>query len=253
MPDAPTRGRWPGGANPWSIWARRQVPTATPLVPVPAVEQRDGKAALKIQHVARAKDVPEQGLYVGPEGLTDSFEAATNVKGNPGTPGESVRGDPGRNGVDGANGWTPVTTGEKDGVRSLILVDYVGGSGTKPASGYIGPRGSTGLVSKAQAFNFNPTRSMVFMGSTNAQGDYTVTLPEPMANPYISPTLYPSTAAERMVRLTNIAKNAAGLVTGFTVRVEQRAALTVLGLQVLAAVVTVVPSANVSVIVVDVS
>lgn len=56
---------------------------------------------------------------------------------------------------DGKNGWTPIMVGEADGERRLLRIkDWVGGTGTKPATGYIGGATATGLVSKANAFNF---------------------------------------------------------------------------------------------------
>lgn len=247
-----TRSKWPGSTDPSRVWSMRPATAPSPVVPVPSVEEHGDKAVIRVDALAPVREVAGKP-YVGPDGLVETFAAAANVKGTEGRSGQSIKGDTGQSGVDGNDGWTPITTGERDGVRSLIFVDYIGGEGTKPASGYIGPAGSTGLVSKANAFNFNPARSLVYMGTTNAQGDYTVTLPEPMNAPYICPTLYPSTAPERFIRLTSITRNAQGKTTGFTVRVEQRAALTVLGLQLLAAAVTNVANANVSVIVVDVS
>lgn len=199
-------------------------------VPVLDTERQGGKEVLVLEGYTTAPPAP------GP--ISD------DLRGSDGSPGQSIK---------GSNGWTPMFSGEKDGVRSLISVDWVGGEGTKPAAGYVGPKGSTGLVEKAQAYNFNPARSLVYMGATNASGDYVVTLQEPLPAPFICPVLYPSTAAERSTRITTIAKNAQGLVTGFTVRVEQRQSLTVLTLQVLSFGVQPVPGANVSVIVVDVS
>lgn len=180
----------------------------------------------------------------GPAGSTGAVGPAGSV---------GAKGPDGLPGAAGANGWSPITTGELDGVRSLIYVDYVGGTGTKPTPGYIGPAGSTGLVSKASAFNFNPVRSMVFKGVTNASGDFVVTLPTPLNDPYINPVLVPPTVAERSVRLLSITKNASGQTTGFTCRAEARASLTVLTLQVLSFTSTPVSGASIAVIVADTS
>lgn len=219
-------------------------------MPLASVERHGEKSALRINGSVRAPRGGLNGVYVGETGFVTTIDEATDLTGEEGP---AIKGDPGAPGSPGANGWSPITTGERDGVRSLIYVDYIGGTGTKPSPGYIGPAGSSGLVSKANAFNFNPARSMVYMGTTNPSGDYTVTLPEPMTAPFISPVLYPSTAPERHARLLSMTKNAGGKVTAFTVRVEQRTALTVLTLQVLSFGVTPVSAANVAVIVVDVS
>lgn len=58
---------------------------------------------------------------------------------------EGPAGEDGEDGTDGDNGWSPVLGIESDsGNRYLFVADWVGGEGTKPATGdYIG---STGLV-----------------------------------------------------------------------------------------------------------
>ena len=75
-------------------------------------------------------------------------------------------------GPEGANGWTPVLTGEADGTRGLLKVsDWVGGKGAKPATGYVGGPSATGLVNKASAFNFNLAKRVTQKQAvTNAQG-----------------------------------------------------------------------------------
>ena len=80
--------------------------------------------------------------------------------------------DPALTGPAGPNGWTPLMVGEADGTRTLVrVVDWVGGKGTKPAVGYLGGTGSTGLVAKASAFNFNAIKRVdIFSGVTNAAG-----------------------------------------------------------------------------------
>lgn len=58
---------------------------------------------------------------------------------------QGVQGVQGQQGVAGNNGWSPVLSVEVDGERRVLrVVDWVGGTGTKPATGsYIG---STGFV-----------------------------------------------------------------------------------------------------------
>jgi hypothetical protein len=77
--------------------------------------------------------------------------------------------------TDGANGWSPVLSAEADGTRSLLKVgDWIGGTGTKPAAGYIGTSGI--VAAKADAFNFNLVKRVdIFSGVTNAQGVAAIT------------------------------------------------------------------------------
>lgn len=50
--------------------------------------------------------------------------------------------------ADAAPGWTPVLAAEADGTRTVVKVaDWIGGTGSKPATGYIGGSGSTELRS----------------------------------------------------------------------------------------------------------
>lgn len=85
--------------------------------------------------------------------------------------------DPPLKGPVGPNGWTPLMVGEADGTRTLVrVVDWVGGKGDKPAVGYLGGTGSTGLVAKAAAFNFNAIKRVdIFTGTSSAQGIATIT------------------------------------------------------------------------------
>ena len=57
----------------------------------------------------------------------------------------SLKGATGATGASGANGWTPSLRTEVRGTDELVLriIDWTGGSGTKPAVGYLS---STGLV-----------------------------------------------------------------------------------------------------------
>lgn len=68
-----------------------------------------------------------------------------------------IESNPSGTGVDGYNGWSPLFSMEVDGERRILkLVDWFGGTGTKPAgagttTSYVGP---TGLTSKALATDF---------------------------------------------------------------------------------------------------
>ena len=80
--------------------------------------------------------------------------------------------------IDGTNGWSPVLAGEADGVRSLLkVVDWTGGQGNKPATGYIADAVTGVLVAdKAAAFNFNlAKRVQAFSAISDASGIAAVT------------------------------------------------------------------------------
>jgi len=78
---------------------------------------------------------------VGPQG----------TQGPQGIPGED--GTDGLNGIDGAdglNGWSPAVAITNDGARRVLqVVDWIGGTGTKPATGYIGATGIVALIADA--------------------------------------------------------------------------------------------------------
>lgn len=95
---------------------------------------------------------PTTGLYLGPLGLTATLADATDVRGAAGTNGTD--GDDGLDGTDGTDGsdaWSPVLANVVDGARRVQrIVDWVGGEGTKPATGvYVGPTGLTNVLADA--------------------------------------------------------------------------------------------------------
>ena len=72
----------------------------------------------------------------------------------------SLKGATGATGASGANGWTPSLRTEVRGTDELVLriVDWTGGSGTKPAVGYLS---STGIVTNASnASNIRGTQGL---------------------------------------------------------------------------------------------
>lgn len=72
----------------------------------------------------------------------------------------SLKGATGATGASGANGWTPSIRTEVRGTDELVLriVDWTGGSGTKPAVGYLS---STGIVTNASnASNIRGTQGL---------------------------------------------------------------------------------------------
>lgn len=89
---------------------------------------------------------PTTGLYLGPVGLTATLADATDVRGAAGTNGTN-----GDDGTDGNDAWSPVLANVVDGARRVQrIVDWVGGEGTKPATGvYVGPTGLTNVLADA--------------------------------------------------------------------------------------------------------
>ena len=72
----------------------------------------------------------------------------------------SLKGATGATGASGANGWTPSLRTEVRGTDELVLriIDWTGGSGTKPAVGYLS---STGLVTNiSNATNIRGTQGL---------------------------------------------------------------------------------------------
>jgi len=89
---------------------------------------------------------PATGGYLGPTGIVSDISQATDVRGSQGAD-STVPGPP------GDKGWSPVYAIVADGARRVKqLVDYVGGTGTKPtvpANTYVGPTGYTTDISQA--------------------------------------------------------------------------------------------------------
>lgn len=101
---------------------------------------------------------PATGKYVGATSLVDAIGAAVDIRGPAGADGDDgapgadgddgapgTDGDDGTPGSDGDDGWSPTfAVQQNDDARVLQITDWVGGSGTKPATGKF--VGSTGLV-----------------------------------------------------------------------------------------------------------
>jgi len=56
-------------------------------------------------------------------------------------------------GIPGRNGWTPTFTSYEDSGSTYIFVDWTGGSGAKPGTGYIGSTGLTNDLMEATSFS----------------------------------------------------------------------------------------------------
>lgn len=74
----------------------------------------------------------------------------------------------GQNGANGASAWTPMLAVEADGTaRYLKVTDWTGGSGAKPAVGYVG---TSGITTKANAPNLNAAKRVAFFTGVSIAG-----------------------------------------------------------------------------------
>lgn len=121
------------------------------------IEDGERRVLQLVDWLGGGGDEPDAPKYIGLGGLVDDIEDAIDVRGDPGGPqgpqGEQgpqgiqgIQGEQGIQGPQGDEGWSPVLAVVTDGARRVYQVaDWVGGEGTKPASGdYVG---ATGLVS----------------------------------------------------------------------------------------------------------
>lgn len=91
-------------------------------------------------------DIADAVNIHGPQGVqgTQGVQGNPGIQGNPGTPGEA--------GAKGDNAWSPVLAAEivSTTITVFKVVDWVGGAGTKPASGvYVGPLGFVATAAEA--------------------------------------------------------------------------------------------------------
>ena len=79
------------------------------------------------------------GYYLGPDGFVSEAALATDIRGPAGSGGGG-----GQGGGGGDNGWSPIPAIKSDGERRVYqIVDWTGGTGTKPTTGrYIGAGGA---------------------------------------------------------------------------------------------------------------
>lgn len=75
----------------------------------------------------------------------------TGPSGTNGTDGiNGTNGIDGTDGVDGLDGWSPILAVVSDSARRVLqIVDWTGGEGTKPPTGYAGPSGIVALIGDA--------------------------------------------------------------------------------------------------------
>lgn len=129
------------GVNGFAGWA-----------PLLAAESDGLRRVIKVIGWVGGEGAPPALLgYLGPDGLTDSIALAIDFRGATGPSGPAGGGDGG--GSSGA-GWTPELAGEVDGTRRVLrVVDWVGGTGDKPAVGvYVGTNGFVSEIANAVDF-----------------------------------------------------------------------------------------------------
>lgn len=177
------------------------------LLPLVSVVQKNGRSVLRIDGSVEAPQGAVTGQYLTDQGrfTTDPAQAT------------DIRGD------EGQSAWTPMLAPEQDGTRTLIKVaDWFGGTGTKPATGYMAAGGM--VADKAQAFNFNAAkRVLVLSAQTNASGVATINFGTTFAAPPNVRAL-PATTAVLSGATRSTVSNVT--TTQCTVTVQQQAVLT---------------------------
>ena len=119
----------------------------------------EGYYELSGQAVARGDIVAGRAYAVTLTGQRPAFRAEMLVA-------ENLDID-GADGADGDDGWSPVFEIEADGTREVLRIDdWTGGTGTKPATGYVG---ATGIVTqKADGANVRGSQGPPGTGSGTA-------------------------------------------------------------------------------------
>lgn len=160
------------------------------------------------------------------------------------------QGQPGNQGMPGANGAMG-PTGPKGDTGLTGAQGMQGLQGLTGATGPAGPTGATGPVGPAgltgpQGMPGITRRIEVYAGVTNGSGDYSVTFPTAYpAAPFVTPIA-------NLLDASYSARVTAVSASGFTVRIEQRGSLSVLGLNVLSFAVNGASGAMARVLVVEV-
>ncbi len=126
--------------------------------PLLSLEDDGGRQVLRVRDwIGGTGTKPTTTGYIGAgASLSPTAAGAVNLKGADGADGiDGTDGTDGRDGTDGAdgadglNGWSPLFAVETDGERRVMrVVGWTGGTGTAPATGYLG---ASGVVSSAGA------------------------------------------------------------------------------------------------------
>src|SRR6185503_1148895 len=174
------------------------------------------------------------------------------AKGDPGPAGaQGPKGDTGAAGAAGAIGATgPVGSPGPQGDRGVAgpsgpqgstgAAGPTGAKGDTGATGPVGPKGDTGAPGPAGA---DAKRIDTYVGTTDANGLYTVAYPTPFA-------AVPSVQPEPPLAANQVWVKVSSTATGFSLRLVQRASATVLGIEILVAATTNVASAPARVVVI---
>lgn len=102
---------------------------------------------------------------------------------------------------------------------------------------------SDGTIWKPTSITANVTS---YTGTSDASGNWTVTFPvAKLTIPHVNPQLYPPTNSFMICRLTSVS------LTGFTVKIETRTTLNVVGIDLLSSAATNLASQPIRALVVD--
>lgn len=156
------------------------------------------------------------------------------------------QGDQGPAGEQGPQGSVGATgpTGPQGATGATGAQGPIGNTGPQGATGAQGPTGATGATGP-QGPEGPSRRIETYFGTTDGSGDYSITYSPAFAEiPCVLPDLI-ATANSQTWRISS------STVNGFTVRVEQRSQVTVLGVQVVGFTTTPVVGAELNVTVME--
>jgi len=126
----------------------------------------------------------------------------------------------GKDGNNGASAWTPFLVIEEDGTaRYLKITDWSGGTGTKPATGYVGV---AGIGTKTNASNLNALKRVMSMTAvTNASGVATFNLAAVTPAFALAPQVVVSSIFTNVIAVQCRPKSQTVTKTTATITVEQ--------------------------------
>lgn len=127
-----------------------------------AVVTTGERRVLQITFWTGGTGTPPPTGYIGATGIVDNIANAVDIRGSQGLQGIQ--------GANGANGWNPVLAiaNNSSSQQVIRVLDWTGGTGTKPATGYVS---STGIVATAdEATTLTVTVSQNDVRSTTLTG-----------------------------------------------------------------------------------
>jgi len=204
-----------------------------------------------------AKGDPGPAGAQGPKGDTGAAGAAgaigaTGPVGSPGPQGDrgvagpsGPQGSTGAAGPTGAKGDTGATgpVGPKGDTGAQGDAGPAGAKGNTGNTGAQGPQGVKGDTGATGPAGADAKRIDTYVGTTDANGLYTVAYPTPFA-------AVPSVQPEPPLAANQVWVKVSSTATGFSLRLVQRASATVLGIEILVAATTNVASAPARVVVI---